>query len=138
MQQQKNALFVESLAAFFILLSHSGVGQGFARLLAPAVPIIEIVVSLLLLFPRTRPAGLLASFSLMTLFSFYVGGMLLFSNNLPCSCGGVITEMGWKAHLIFNVIAALLAWVGWRSTLNKNGQSVDTSFYSSKQGPLKT
>ncbi|MDQ2656909.1 MAG: hypothetical protein M3Y60_05770, partial [Bacteroidota bacterium] len=31
---------------------------------------------------------------------------------LPCSCGGVLNSLGWKAHLVFNIVFTLLSIVG--------------------------
>lgn len=50
---------------------------------------------------------------LMTAFTIYI--VLIISGyfpKVPCTCGGVIRALGWKAHLVFNLIflsAAILA-----------------------------
>src|SRR6185436_17322557 len=62
------------------------------------VPITELIVSALLLFPRSRLYGLYAAFALMGLFTLYVTYMVLFHRNLPCSCGGIISKLSWKQH----------------------------------------
>jgi len=35
--------------------------------------------------------------------------ILSFSKELPCSCGGVLQEMSWQQHLVFNIVFTLLA-----------------------------
>jgi len=35
--------------------------------------------------------------------------MITYTPNLPCSCGGVLQQMTWNQHLIFNVVFTLLA-----------------------------
>ncbi len=75
------------------------------------VPIAEIMASFLLFVPRFRRAGLYASFVLMTAFTLYVGYMLIFTPDLPCSCGGVITKLGWKSHLLLNITFTILSLV---------------------------
>ena len=74
-----------------------------------AIPSIEIIIAVLLFFPRFRRLGLLASFGLMTVFTIYIAYMLLTSSHLPCSCGGVISKLSWKEHLWLNVLFSVLA-----------------------------
>ncbi|MBC8032699.1 MAG: hypothetical protein H7Y03_01030 [Chitinophagaceae bacterium] len=76
-----------------------------------AVPLLELIVAALLLVPRTRLKGLYASFWLMLFFTIYIAYMLVFTPELPCSCGGVISEMTWPQHLVFNIVFTLLAYV---------------------------
>ena len=68
-----------------------------------SIPLAEIITSIFLIFKRTRLAGLYLSFFLMLLFTGYVFIMLRYSSYLPCSCGGVLSIMSWKQHLIFNL-----------------------------------
>ena len=95
--------------AFVINLEKSPL-IGFASgLLSWAVPIIEIVISVLLFVPRFRKTGLVSSFGLMTVFTVYIAYMLTTSSHLPCSCGGVISKLTWQQHLWLNVFLTLLA-----------------------------
>lgn len=74
------------------------------NLLAYALPPIELIVAGLLCFRRTAYAGYWASLLLMTLFTGYVGLVLTGAfGRIPCSCGGVISTMGWKLHFLFNL-----------------------------------
>jgi len=68
------------------------------------IPFGEILISILLIRKRTRFAGLYFSFFLMLLFSGYLFIMLKYSSYLPCSCGGVLSSMSWKQHLVFNLV----------------------------------
>ena len=76
------------------------------------VPSIEIVVTLALLFDRTRTAGLYASFALMALFTLYIIAVTQFSDSIPCSCGGILEKMNWNQHLVFNLILTIMAAAG--------------------------
>jgi hypothetical protein len=49
----------------------------------------------------------------MAAFTGYIGFMLLSNIELPCSCGGVISSLSWKNHLVFNILFLLLASVGY-------------------------
>lgn len=92
---------------FRAVLSASPLIATGAGALAPALIAVELVVTLLLIFPRTRLLGLAASLVLLVLFTSYLGYMMLYSTQLPCSCGGVIASLSWQGHLLFN--GALLA-----------------------------
>jgi putative oxidoreductase len=83
-----------------------------ASVVAWGLPLTEIVISLLLFFPRTRRKGLWASLVIMTLFTAYIGYMIYFTPTRPCNCGGVLQQMTWKQHLIFNIFFTLLAGIG--------------------------
>lgn len=85
-----------------------------APIVALAVPLTELGIVVLLLFPKTRLAGLYASLGLLLLFTAYLGYMLAFALRLPCQCGGIISQLSWKAHLILNLAFAVLAMLGIR------------------------
>ena len=75
----------------------------FSAILAWALPLGEILLALSLIFSQTRLIGMYASLFLMTMFSAYIFGMLKYSYYIPCSCGGILSKMGWTTHLIFNL-----------------------------------
>jgi hypothetical protein len=75
----------------------------YAETIAWAIPTVEIVISLMLIIPRFRLAGLYSAFGLMMVFTFYIVAMFASSTKLPCACGGVLSMLGWKNHLIFNI-----------------------------------
>jgi hypothetical protein len=74
-----------------------------------ALPIAELVVCALLFVPGTRLLGLYASFWLLISFTIYIGYMILFASNIPCSCGGVLEQLSWTQHLIFNLVFIALS-----------------------------
>jgi putative oxidoreductase len=82
--------------------------------IAWGVVIAEYIAAILLIFPRFRKLGLYVSFILMAAFTLYVGFMMAYLTNLPCSCGGVISNMSWKQHLLFNLFFTFLAFLGTR------------------------
>lgn len=81
----------------------------FAGILAWAVPAIEFIIAGMLMIGRLRLAGLYASFTLMLLFTIYIAAMLLHGGDIPCSCGGVLENMSWGAHIVFISAFVLLA-----------------------------
>lgn len=82
--------------------------QHIAPLVAPMVPVAELLIAALLIFKRTRVTGLYASLFLITLFSGYVYIMLHYAYDLPCSCGGIIALLTWEQHLVVNMMLTLL------------------------------
>ena len=93
-------------------LGQSTILKGYQDTLAWIVPAVEVSVSFLLLFQRYRIFALLICLGLMTMFTAYILFMLHFSDTIPCSCGGVISDLGWKGHLYFNGVLIVLAAVG--------------------------
>jgi hypothetical protein len=84
--------------------------KNFAGFISVALPLVEFITALCLVFNRTLMIGLASAAFLMTEFTIYVGAMLVFSSNLPCSCGGVIEQMTWKEHFVFNLFFMVLSW----------------------------
>jgi uncharacterized membrane protein YphA (DoxX/SURF4 family) len=93
-------------------LSESPFIAPFASILAWALPAGEYIIAILLVIPALRLSGLYASFVLMSLFTLYIAAMLLFGSDIPCSCGGVLEEMSWGAHIVFNSAFVVLSACG--------------------------
>ncbi|MHB8205897.1 MauE/DoxX family redox-associated membrane protein [Mucilaginibacter sp.] len=81
----------------------------FAPILGWLMPVIEILIAIGLLFSRFRLKALYVSVILLVLFVLYITGMLLTNQHLPCTCGGIISNMSWKQHLIFNMVFIIIA-----------------------------
>jgi uncharacterized membrane protein YphA (DoxX/SURF4 family) len=94
---------------FQLQMSKSPFITNYSAILVWLVPIAEIGIALLLIFPKTILLGLYSSFSLMVLFTLYVFGILHFSQEIPCSCGGIVSAMSWQQHLVFNCVFVVLA-----------------------------
>jgi putative oxidoreductase len=91
--------------------------QPFPNSLTPflvwAIPSLEILISIALIFERTRLAGLYASLLFMILFTIYAGAILLhLFAYVPCSCGGVIKKLTWRQHLVFNLFFVAISIIG--------------------------
>ncbi len=90
-------------------LGQSPLLGAFALPVSYGIIIIELFISLLLAFDRTRKLGLYMSFTLMIIFTTYIIIILNLTTFTPCSCGGVLESLGWTEHLIFNIAFILLA-----------------------------
>jgi hypothetical protein len=88
----------------------------FSGLIAYALPAAELTIAILIIIPSTKRIGLLVSLWLLIVMTLYLIAMILFAGNLPCACGGVIEKLGWKGHIVFNIIFIMLN----RGVLHKN------------------
>ena len=102
---------------FQIQLGQSPLLSVYAWWVSFAVPAVEILISILLCIPRFKNIGLFFALGLMVMFSAYIFLILNFSSFIPCSCGGILEKMSWKAHLVFNLFFVFLALVALLFTL---------------------
>lgn len=109
---------------FTVQLGQSPLLMAFAPVVAWVVPLVELIIAIMLIFQRTRLLGLIASFTIMVMFTMYIAIILTFASHVPCSCGGILEKMGWTEHLIFNIAFVVLAIIG-ITLLNK--ENVNTS-----------
>jgi uncharacterized membrane protein YphA (DoxX/SURF4 family) len=82
------------------------------EVLAYAVPGVELLLALLLLFSVTRWWAYLGSILLLTVFITYVGLIWVGAfPRVPCNCAGLIDSMGWAAHFWMNLgLIGLAVW----------------------------
>lgn len=97
---------------FIYVLSESPLIGSFAPFVGWSIIFLELLLTALLFFPRTRLVGLKGSFILMAIFTGYIAYMVAFTPKLPCSCGGVIGLMNWSQHLAFNIFFTFLGLTG--------------------------
>ena len=72
------------------------------------LPMMEGLVVFALFFTRYRLKGLYAAVTLLLVFEIYITGMLLSGLDLPCTCGGIISKLSWKQHLVFNALFIII------------------------------
>lgn len=92
-------------------LGQSPLLGSYAIIISYGVIVLEITISVLLIFEKSRKIGLFAAYTLMVMFTAYIIIILNFTAFTPCSCGGVLESMGWTEHLIFNIAFIVLALV---------------------------
>jgi uncharacterized membrane protein YphA (DoxX/SURF4 family) len=100
-----------------------------AKPIAWGLPWVEFLVTVLLVIPRWRLKGLIVSVALMSLFTAYIILILLFNKEIPCSCGGVIEQLSWGQHIIFNTvfIALAIAAIRFQKRLKQDNSKLLTS-----------
>ncbi|MFT3701201.1 MAG: hypothetical protein QM802_02470 [Agriterribacter sp.] len=89
-------------------LSHSPFLGNVASLVAWGVPVTELFIAGFLFNPGTRIKGLFLSLFILIVFTGYLLAMISSGLELPCSCGGVISSMSWKFHVLFNLLFLML------------------------------
>ena len=94
---------------FRIQLGQSPLVSAYASWIPIALPTFEFIIAILLLLPKLRLIGLFAAYTLMAMFTAYIYIILNFSAFVPCSCGGVLENMTWNQHLVFNICFIILA-----------------------------
>jgi len=84
--------------------------------LAYLVPLAELIIAGLLLFPKSRMIGFLGSLILMTIFTLYVSYIVFLFHGVqrPCTCGGIFRKMSWEIHLIVNLFFTGISFLGHR------------------------
>ncbi|MEE1946426.1 MauE/DoxX family redox-associated membrane protein [Pedobacter sp. KR3-3] len=101
---------------FYFDMGNQVFPKSWRMVMVVAIPSIELVTAIALLFPRSRKTGLIASLALMSVFTLYTSLVLTGTfDRMPCSCGGVIRSLTWPQHLIFNLffvgITLLALWL---------------------------
>jgi len=80
-----------------------------APLLGILLPVLELMIVWMLYKDSLRIKGFYASILLLFTFEIYISIMLLSGEKLPCTCGGIISQMGWKTHLLFNAVFMVIS-----------------------------
>jgi len=96
-------------------------GWNWGQIIAVIIPTAEILISVGLLLPKTQHASLFSAFLLMAIFTLYVTYMLLLvtPHNRACTCGGILRQMSWQQHLVFNVAYTALGFMGYWLSRNR-------------------
>lgn len=95
--------------SFQAQLSQSPLISVFTGIVSFSVPFLELLISLLLVFPKTRSVGLITFFGMIASFTFYIFFILNYASFIPCSCGGILDDLGWREHLFFNLVFLVLS-----------------------------
>lgn len=93
---------------FQVQIGQSPLLSAYASWVSYAVILLELLIVLLLIVPKTKLLGLYSATALMSAFTVYIFLILNYSDFVPCSCGGILEKLGWKEHLIFNIACVIL------------------------------
>lgn len=94
---------------FIIELGKSPLLSPFSILISWTVPFLEIGIAVMLTVGQLQLKALYAALAMMSVFTIYIIFIMNFSPYIPCSCGGILRNMSWGQHLIFNTIFLFLS-----------------------------
>lgn len=84
-----------------------------AHLLIWLLPPAELLAVLMLTTQSLRLAGMWLSTLMMSAFTVYIGLVLTdFYDRTPCSCGGVVSQLSFQGHFVFNLFFLALSILG--------------------------
>ena len=92
------------------------------------LPISEIVLALWLYFKEHEENPYLMSFGMMFSFTIYISYLFIFMPLMSCACAGIISFMGFKAHLIMNIILAIMSLYNYFNAQYTNETNLNKSF----------
>jgi len=107
----------------------------FANALYWLVPLIEIIVSMMLILKSWRMIGLISATGLLTAFTFY---LITISNSeyyLPCGCGGILENLPIESHIAINIFYIIISLIGQylviklrhlKNTMNESSKSIES------------
>lgn len=110
-----------------------------ASILTWLIPSVELILAIMLVMQITRKTAVWASLFILSLFTVYIAVVMTgVFGRVPCSCGGILKNMSYGTHLIFNLFFVLLAslglaidngWTGYKRLLNlkKRKDSIQSS-----------
>lgn len=101
-----------TIKKFASTLAKSPLIGSYSLFVAWAIPIVEVLLGMLLVFDQKRKWSIPASLILMILFTMYLSYMVLSGSKLPCHCGGVISSLTWQQHIWFNSAFIALGFIG--------------------------
>jgi len=111
-------------------LSTSPLMSSLSGIITWALPIGEILLSILLFIPKTRLKALYVAAGLMSLFTLYVVYALFIVDQPTCSCGGIIENLSPKQHLLFNGACVILSLIA-IATLRKQDPTLQFQWITS-------
>lgn len=103
---------MQDMEKFKIQIGQSPLLYPYASWIVWIVPVVEITIAIIVAVPSLRLKGLYLSYGLMVMFTAYIIAILNFNGHVPCACGGIISNLTWREHLIFNIVFVLLSITG--------------------------
>ncbi|MGC1632895.1 MAG: MauE/DoxX family redox-associated membrane protein [Gelidibacter sp.] len=90
-------------------LGQSPIVTAFADWVAFGILAVEFLIAGMFFHRKWTLTAFYSSFALMTMFTTYIILVLNFSDFIPCSCGGVLEQLGWTEHIVFNLVFVAIA-----------------------------
>lgn len=75
------------------------------------IPLMELFLVFLLVYPNTKLKGIYMSIGLLSLYLLYILALLFVAPYQPCSCGGITALFSWEQQLWFTLGCLVFAGV---------------------------
>ncbi|SMD44448.1 hypothetical protein SAMN00777080_3069 [Aquiflexum balticum DSM 16537] len=99
--------------AFRISILNQPFSDSFGEVLSIIIPLIEFLLLVLFFVPRFSFFAFLGSLILLTVFSTYIGLVLVDAfDKIPCGCAGIFERISWEAHFWVNAGLVGIAGIG--------------------------
>lgn len=82
---------------------------GYEIVVAYSIIFLQIITVILLCYQPFRILGLWFTFGILSVFAGYVAFILIYSENLPCTCIALFKKISWKENLILNTGLMIVA-----------------------------
>lgn len=87
------------------------------------LPGVEVLTTALLIVPKFRLIGLHVTLVLLSMFTVYLVYMVSFDPKLPCTCGGIISQLNWHQHIVLNLFLLTISFLGIKIQREINSKS---------------
>lgn len=111
---------LEKITQFQRVLTTFPLIGNYAKFLSYAIPGIEYLVCLLLIFRKTNRTGLQLFSGIMIIFTLYIMYLFIRGGDLPCLCGGLFEKLTWRQHIGANILLISVAQLGLSLGLTSN------------------
>jgi len=111
--------------SFRLNMNRQPFSSSIANIIIYSLPFLEIATAILLVLPKYRLWGFIASTILMSIFTIYITSALLnIWDKIPCGCGLIISKLSWLEHIWFNLIFLALSIIAWYLQVKLNKKKV--------------
>ncbi|RXF67718.1 MauE/DoxX family redox-associated membrane protein [Arcticibacter tournemirensis] len=121
-------------------LNNQVFGNQYTPFLTYAIPLSELAVTILLVWPKIRVYGFAAFTCMMAAFTLYVALVTAnYFDRIPCGCATAFEHLSWSWHLAINIFFTLLGGGGLILQLieNKTRVQAGASKYSLREDQEK-
>lgn len=96
---------------------------GYEIVVAYGIISLQMIAVILLCLRNSRFLGLWFTSGILSVFAGYIAFILIYSENLPCTCIGLFEKISWKGNLILNIgliITTVTGIIVYRSEIKNN------------------
>lgn len=88
--------------------------DGLIPIIAYGLPLTEILLAVAIFFGLYPAISFQLACSIMLFFTVYLIMLKTLYTKAPCACGGILGSLDYPAHIAFNIVFTLIAFVCWQ------------------------